>query len=717
MKTQKVAGAPRAPGLKRPAKKSTKLRPKTELTESKTKVPLPNHSDENDGDAVRKRSLDRINKIKRIGGREAASDLRQKEHEGQEGSVRRDASPIHVPHVSPVQNGKRGLTELRETTELTESKNEVASPTHSSHSVNSVLSRNSVKTSTILRVARKLEREREKVLPPRIDSFLDFLAHHARVKSGSGYVPYHFRGREALLPIVQQLDAILASGQADASLALCGGAQFGKTVLMLNLLAYLVAVRFRNVGYYLPDDDLVSGLVDGKLRPDVLDQIPWLARLLTVGKTLAPSGRAVNRKGAFLCTDGERSGLAFMRGLGKIPTSFSMDVVIQDEKDDLPEEHARFLSGRMTASNLRLSLIIGTQRYHGAGQNLAFTEGTQHIGLLTCPRCAQRHNPETLWPGICRLRLDGVPAASSPKLTLEGHFAWTTPTAPSVPPGESKPPTRQPISARPSQSESSAREAIFNSVILSEGEMGTAMGIDCLANNDLILYKVSKIQLRSGMNRIKNIIFLVGLLGGGLFANAAAAGEVEGLRDACVAGVMLTTHHIPHEVIEVGSEAGCIFDVAGIQYIYTPSGSARMNPKQVARVNIRQIPADQVVQIADGGREIKNGCLVFAACSLQQCRINPQVVWAGIVTARLLDLQAASEGSIAVEGHALTAYEDVDRQIFIEENGDRAHRVRQLTRLAQKGDRSWYDPSMLLLYSRQGSFGTASFAGQFGQVR
>jgi hypothetical protein len=66
--------------------------------------------------------------------------------------------------------------------------------------------------------------------------------------------------------------------------------------------------------------------------------------------------------------------------------------------------------------------------------------------------------------------------------------------------------------------------------------MGTAMGIDCLANNDLILYKVSKIQLRSGMNRIKNIIFLVGLLGGGLFANAAAAGEVEGLRDACVAG-------------------------------------------------------------------------------------------------------------------------------------------------------------------------------------
>ncbi len=280
--------------------------------------------------------------------------------------------------------------------------------------------------SAISRVAHALEKRARLGANaiPRIDSFLDFLTAHARVKSGSGYVAYHFKGREALEPIVRQLDALLASGATDASLALCGGAQFGKTVLMLNLLAYLVAVRFRNVGYYLPDDDLVAGLVDGKLRPDVLDQIPWLARLLQVGKTLAPTGRAVNRKGAFLCTDGKHSALAFMRGLGKIPTSFSMDVVIQDEKDDLPEEHARFLSGRMTASDLRLSLIIGTQRYHGAGQNLAFTEGTQHIGLVRCPACAKSWNPETAWPDICRLRVESATSTNAPRLSSEGHFVW-----------------------------------------------------------------------------------------------------------------------------------------------------------------------------------------------------------------------------------------------------------------------------------------------------
>jgi hypothetical protein len=279
------------------------------------------------------------------------------------------------------------------------------------------------KTPATSRVSRRLNRARHQAQPPRIDTFADFLTHHARVKSDSAYIPYHFAGREALRPIVERLDQILSSGETDASLAICGGAQFGKTVLMLNLLAYLVAVRFRNVGYYLPDDDLVSGLVDGKLRPDVLDQIPWLARLMAVGKTLSPTGRAVNRKGAFLCTDGRRTALAFMRGLGKIPTSFSMDVVVQDEKDDLPEEHARFLSGRMTASNLRLTLLIGTQRYHGAGQNLAFTEGTQHIGLLTCTGCGARHNPETQWPGICRLEMPELPSQAWPRLTPEGHFA------------------------------------------------------------------------------------------------------------------------------------------------------------------------------------------------------------------------------------------------------------------------------------------------------
>jgi hypothetical protein len=335
-------------------------------------------------------------------------------------STRDNASPARIDSGACPSSPKTNL-------DPSQNSHPIPAPTH--FPTTGIAPLPSTSRSAISHVAHALEKKARQGANaiPRINSFLEFLTSHARVKSGSGYVPYHFEGREALLPIVRQLDALLASGDTDASLALCGGAQFGKTVLMLNLLAYLVAVRFRNVGYYLPDDDLVAGLVDGKLRPDVLDQIPWLARLLQVGKTLAPTGRAVNRKGAFLCTDGKRSALAFMRGLGKIPTSFSMDVVIQDEKDDLPEEHARFLSGRMTASDLRLSLIIGTQRYHGAGQNLALTEGTQHVGLVPCTACGKRWNPETSWPGICRLRCEKEHDAESnaPRLSTEGNFVWT----------------------------------------------------------------------------------------------------------------------------------------------------------------------------------------------------------------------------------------------------------------------------------------------------
>ncbi|HUJ70905.1 MAG TPA: hypothetical protein VLZ30_01585, partial [Verrucomicrobiae bacterium] len=285
---------------------------------------------------------------------------------------------------------------------------------------------------------------------PAVGSFREFLEKHARVKTPDGsYKAYTFEGREALSFVVDIIDRVLGSRGvgvspaqvetnpsaptggtpvqqgtpiSDARLTATGSAQWGKTILELNFLAFAAGLQFRSVGLFLPDEDLVEGIVDSKLRPDVLDQQPWLNSLITLGKAENASGKTVNRKGLFTCTDGKRKSHGMIHGMQKIPTTFSFDIVIEDEKDDIPPMQSRYLTARMTASDLRFRLSIGTQRYAGAGQNREFEDGTMHIGHFTCPACGHKQNPEENWPQICRLAVDGTPRTDDPQLQMEGNF-------------------------------------------------------------------------------------------------------------------------------------------------------------------------------------------------------------------------------------------------------------------------------------------------------
>ncbi|MGO8764967.1 MAG: phage terminase large subunit family protein [Limisphaerales bacterium] len=242
------------------------------------------------------------------------------------------------------------------------------------------------------------------VRAPRRKSFEEFLLSDARVPTScGGHGPYLFAGREALRAVVDVIDQILSDKLADAEVDLAGGAQFGKTILELNLAAYCTGQQFRNFGLYLPDDDLVEGVVDSKFRPDVVDQIGWFAEMAQVGKALNKSGRAVNRKGAFLVTDGRRKAVGMIRGLGKVPTTFSMDVAMMDEVDDIQPRMMKFVRGRLTASDLRFILKIGTQRVHGRGMNKAWKDGSQGVFVFQCPECGHRQIAEEEFPGIVRL--------------------------------------------------------------------------------------------------------------------------------------------------------------------------------------------------------------------------------------------------------------------------------------------------------------------------
>ncbi len=261
---------------------------------------------------------------------------------------------------------------------------------------------------------------------PKVSSFMEFLTTQAKVKTPGGeYVNYSLDGREALIPVIETFDLVLGSHTGkplpDSTIDLCGGAQFGKTILALNFGIYLTACHFRNWGYYLPDDDLVEGIVDAKLRPDVIEQIDWLGPLMSVGKMDDKRGRSVNRKGAFQVSDGKRKAQGMIRGMGKIPTSFSMDAVMEDEKDDIPAKRSKYLTGRMTASDLRLRSSIGTQRMHSAGQQKQWEDGSQGVYVFQLANDKQI-NLEENWPQVCRLAVDGEPRPTDPKLTTAGEF-------------------------------------------------------------------------------------------------------------------------------------------------------------------------------------------------------------------------------------------------------------------------------------------------------
>jgi hypothetical protein len=257
---------------------------------------------------------------------------------------------------------------------------------------------------------------------PAVTSLRDFQRNQCRVKVGSTYQPYDMEGRPALELATQWVDDILTSGRADCRIKIKGGAQWGKTVWALNTYAYLLGVKFLGVGYYLPDQALVDGIVDTKFRPDVVNQISWFAQLLSIGKTINKSGKQVERKGAIMATDGKRTALGYFLGCNRVPTTYTHDVQIVDERDDINERNEKFLDGRLTSSPIRLRIDIGTARYDKAGMDKEFEDSTQHCAFIHCECCGADVSPEDEWPGVCRVMVGVVPEPSDPRLSLAGDF-------------------------------------------------------------------------------------------------------------------------------------------------------------------------------------------------------------------------------------------------------------------------------------------------------
>ena len=275
---------------------------------------------------------------------------------------------------------------------------------------------------------------------PALRSFREYLATCARVPlRGGSYGPFSFAGRAPLEFITDLVDQVLANclhGQAaeidgvgfapgrlkGAVLTVGGGAQFGKTVTVLNFQAYCTFVEFVNFGYYTPDQQLLAKIVDSKFRPDVIEQQPWMREMIEVGRVETAKGIPVNRKNSYKATDGERRAFGHFCGMQKPPTAISLDAAALDEVDDIPAKNLGFVDGRMTASPLQFKFEIGTQRIAGAGQNARVQAGSFHVRMYHCAECQQDWNLEEEFPRIIRVAQDGAPKPADPSITAElGH--------------------------------------------------------------------------------------------------------------------------------------------------------------------------------------------------------------------------------------------------------------------------------------------------------
>lgn len=220
---------------------------------------------------------------------------------------------------------------------------------------------------------------------------------------------------------------------------------------------------------------------------------------------------------------------------------------------------------------------------------------------------------------------------------------------------------------------------------------------------------------------MKSILQLLLLATVTFTAHAADITDATGIKDACVAGSLLDAHHVSYRVVIFHSsscdEAGCIYRANGISYLYTPMGSAKINPAELQEVPLQDVSRNEVFRIADGDREIRNGCLVYATCAYSQYKQDHHIAWAGIIAARVVNINnfGSNEGDrLNMTGHAITAYENDRREVFIQENGGEPKKLDNMTRLAQSGDKSWHDSSALV-YCDHHIQGIAAFACEFGR--
>jgi hypothetical protein len=161
-------------------------------------------------------------------------------------------------------------------------------------------------------------------------------------------------------------------------------AQVGFTVMEMLAMIYM-ALRFApaKIGMFMPSQMLATGKSSERFMP-IVRSVPPVYKMLVEEKEL---GRAKG-EGNILIRNLGPSRFHFLWTSGKTATeSFPMDVVSFDEVQEMQVADMEKTRERMSASNLRYTLMGSTANWPDRDIHLWYKKGSQHQFHTRCPHC------------------------------------------------------------------------------------------------------------------------------------------------------------------------------------------------------------------------------------------------------------------------------------------------------------------------------------------
>lgn len=211
------------------------------------------------------------------------------------------------------------------------------------------------------------------------ESFSRFLTKHIRTDRGGftwqGYRPLKDVCEAVVDPANEQVDVVKPTQKGFT------------TALGFGFPLWQMHRNGRNVGYFLPTNDMAKAILKSRLRPAIH------------GSDIQAEVRDTPGDGLVLV--GEKRMIVLGLDSVRAAISWPMDVVVYDEVDDLNQEHVGIARQRLDASDYGHEVAFCCGRFPGEGIHGRYLKGDQRRWLVTCGRCRHEQILEDHWPDNC----------------------------------------------------------------------------------------------------------------------------------------------------------------------------------------------------------------------------------------------------------------------------------------------------------------------------